>query len=63
MKLRSGKIFNSLFKEENKPFKLILLKEKKENMGLYRVDINFDEASREWRKNKIHLGEQGFKYK
>ena len=30
---------------------------------IYEIKINFDEASREWRKNKIHLGEGIFKYK
>ena len=28
MKLRSGKIFNSFFKPENQPFKLVLMPEK-----------------------------------
>ena len=30
---------------------------------LYDNFIDFDEASREWRKNKIHLGEGVFRYK
>ena len=57
MKLRSGKKINyeKYFKKENQPFKLILLPLK--------VDINFDESSKEWRKNKIHLGNGQFKYK
>lgn len=67
MKLRSGKILNSLFKPENQPFKLVLMpekvKRKEEDKGKYEVNIDFDEASRAWRKNKIHLGEQGFRYK
>jgi hypothetical protein len=77
MKLRSGKILNSLFKKENQPFKLVLMPEKipkkKEyitdkgkyevDKGKYEVNIDFDEASRAWRKNKIHLGERGFQYK
>jgi len=29
----------------------------------YQVNIDFDEASKEWRKNKIKLGEGMFKYK
>ena len=29
---------------------------------IYEVKIDFDKASREWRKNKIHLGEGIFKY-
>jgi hypothetical protein len=73
MKLRSGKIFNSFFKPENQPFKLVLMpekifkKEKKkdhvEDKGKYEVNIDFDGASKAWRKNKIHLGETGFRYK
>ena len=74
MKLRSGKILNSFFKKENQPFKLILMPEKMpekipkkeehiEDKGKYEVNIDFDEASRAWRKNKIHLGETGFRYK
>lgn len=57
MKLRSGKKINfkTYFKKENQPFKLIILPLK--------IDINFDESSREWRKNKIHLGNGQFKYK
>tara|TARA_Y100001958_G_C21057854_1_gene421730 strand:- start:648 stop:815 length:168 start_codon:yes stop_codon:yes gene_type:complete len=35
------------------------LKQKK----LYNNFIDFDESSREWRKNKIHLGEGLFLYK
>ena len=74
MKLRSGKILSSFFKKENQPFKLILMPEKMpekipkkeehiEDKGKYEVNIDFDEASRAWRKNKIHLGETGFRYK
>lgn len=70
MKLRSGKILNSFFKPENQPFKLVLMPEKiarKEDYvrdkGKYEVNIDFDEASRAWRKNKIHLGDLGFRYK
>ena len=77
MKLRSGKILSSFFKPENQPFKLVLMPEKfqrKEDYaedkgkyevdkGKYEVNIDFDEASRAWRNNKIHLGEAGFRYK
>ena len=72
MKLRSGKIMDYLFKKENQPFKLILMPEKvpdkghgknTEDMGKYEVNIDFDGASKEWRKNKIHLGETGFRYR
>ena len=27
------------------------------------IVIDFDEASREWRKNKIYIGEGNFRYK
>jgi hypothetical protein len=67
MKLRSGKILSTFFKSENQPFKLVLMPEKvrvkEEDKGKYEVNIDFDEASRAWRKNKIHLGETGFRYK
>ena len=71
MKLRSGKILSYFFKPENQPFKLVLMPEKilnekegyVEDKGKYEVNIDFDEASRAWRKNKIHLGETGFRYK
>ena len=29
----------------------------------YEVKIDFDHASKEWRENKVHLGEDGFRYK
>ena len=29
----------------------------------YEVNIDFDEASKEWRKNKTHLGNGMYKYK
>lgn len=54
--LRSGKKY---FSPENQPFKLILLP-KKIN---YPNNIDFDHASKEWRKNKIYQGEGMFKYK
>lgn len=70
MKLRSGKILSAFFKPENQPFKLVLMPEKiqrkedcAKDKGKYEVNIDFDEASRAWRKNKIHLGETGFRYK
>ena len=49
MKLRSGKIIGCIFK--------IPLKKQ------YKVIIDFDNASREWRKNKIDLGKGIFQYK
>ena len=54
--LRSGK---QLFLPENQPFKLILLPEKTP----YTNHIDFDKGSKEWRRNKIYLGEGRFKYK
>ena len=58
MKLRSGKKIGSNISTENQPFRLILAPVKfKKNL------IDFDESSREWRKNKIHLGNGMFKYK
>ena len=29
---------------------------------MYKVDIDFDEASRVWRQNKIHIGHGSFRY-
>ena len=66
MPLRSGKEYRKkeylkvLFPKETQPFNMVLLPEK----GLqYKVSIDFDESSKEWRKNKIQLGEGMFKYK
>ena len=60
MKLRSGK---KLFNPENQPFKLILLPVKVPKRDKpSEIVINFDESSREWRKNKVRVGE-GFVYK
>jgi len=61
MKLRSGKKFFSL---ENQPFNLILLPVRvpKKNEE-YEVSIDFDESSKEWRKNKVSIRQGSFKYK
>ena len=66
MPLRSGKEYRKkdylkvLFPKETRPFNMILLP----GMGKqYKIDIDFDESSKEWRKNKIQLGEGMFKYK
>ena len=71
MPLRNGKEYRKkeyqkkeylkvLFPKETQPFNMVLLPEK----GLqYKVDIDFDESSKAWRKNKIKLGEGMFKYK
>lgn len=62
MPLRSGQEYlKKMFKCENQPFKLILLSEKVPSRQ-YIVNIDFDDASKEWRKNKIHLGGGEFKY-
>ena len=29
---------------------------------MYQININFDEASKEWRNNKISIGNGSFKY-
>jgi hypothetical protein len=58
MNLRSGKSYTP----KNQPFKMILLREKipkKEHdipEGIPPKKINFDEASKAWRKNKINIG-------
>ncbi len=58
MPLRSGQEYLT---KENQPFKLILLSEKVPSRQ-YIVNIDFDDASKKWRKNKIHLGEGMFQY-
>jgi hypothetical protein len=61
MLLRNGKKY---FKVENQPFKMVLLPKKIPKKGnTYNVIIDFDEASKEWRKNKISLGGGVFQYK
>lgn len=66
MPTRSGKEYRLSFNTKNQPFKEILLPEKindipkKKKTNNY---IDFDEASKEWRKNKISLGYGFFKYK
>ena len=62
MLLRNGKKY---FKVENQPFKMVILPEKipKKNKGIYNVSIDFYEASKAWRKNKISLGGGVFQYK
>lgn len=66
MPTRSGKEYRLSFNTKNQPFKQILLPEKindipkKKQTNNY---IDFDEASKEWRKNKISLGYGIFKYK
>ena len=66
MPLRSGKeyqcknILKKMFPKETQPFNMVLLPER----GLqYKVNIDFDESSKAWRKNKKSLGEGMFKYK
>ena len=59
MPLKGGKEYlKRSFPTEQQPFNMILLPEK-----IYDVSINFDESSRAWRKNKIHVGEGFFKYR
>ena len=57
MKLRSGKKIRSIYDTTNPPFRLILTPDKKN-----KPIIDFDNASKEWRKNKTYLGNGMFKY-
>ena len=59
MKLRSGRKIGSNINTQNQPFKLILAPDKFHKKPI----IDFDKSSKEWRKNKIHLGNGMFKYK
>lgn len=65
MPLRSGKEYKKdylkvLFPKETRPFNMVLLPEMNKQ---YVVNIDFDESSKAWRKNKISLGEGIFRYK
>lgn len=66
MPLRSGKeyrkkgLIKKVFPKETQPFNMVLLP----GMGKqYSINIDFDESSKAWRKNKKSLGEGMFKYK
>tara|TARA_A100001037_G_scaffold288841_1_gene299932 strand:+ start:518 stop:706 length:189 start_codon:yes stop_codon:yes gene_type:complete len=61
MPLRSGKEY--LKKEYLKKVDNSNNQSLKLNSRQYIVNIDFDDASKEWRKNKIHLGGGLFKYK
>ena len=66
MPTRSGKEYRLSFNTKNQPFKIILLPEKINNITKKKQTnnyIDFDEASHEWRKNKISLDYGIFKYK
>ena len=61
MPLRSGKEYlkkEYLKKVDNSDNQSLKL-----NSRQYIINIDFDNASKEWRKNKIHLGEGMFEYK
>ncbi len=66
MPLRSGKEYQSkaylkkIFPKETRPFNMVLLPEMNKQ---YVINIDFDESSKAWRKNKKSLGEGMFKYK
>ena len=66
MPLRNGKEYHKkeylkkIFPKETRPFNMILLPEMNKQ---YVVNIDFDESSKAWRKNKISLGGGMFKYK
>ena len=62
----SGKEYHLSFSTNNQPFKMILLPEQVNNITKKKQTnnyIDFDEASKLWRKNKIYLGYGIFKYK
>jgi len=61
MPLRSGKEY--LKKEYLKKVDNSNNQSLKLNSRQYIVNIDFDDASKEWRENKIHLGGGLFKYK
>jgi hypothetical protein len=66
MPLKGGKEYlKRSFPTEQQPFNMILLPEKIEKIEkkIYKVDIDFDESSKSWRKNKISLANGMFKYK
>ena len=60
MEMRSGRIVRAYFKKSEQPFRLVLLKEK---VPKYEVKIDFDGATKAWRKNKISIGNGEFIYK
>ena len=66
MPLRSGKEYRfkeylkKIFPKETIPFNMVLLPEMNKQ---YVINIDFDESSKAWRKNKKSLGEGMFKYK
>tara|TARA_A200000113_G_scaffold80138_1_gene71209 strand:- start:1474 stop:1680 length:207 start_codon:yes stop_codon:yes gene_type:complete len=61
MPLRCGKEYQKKFlPKETMPFNMVLLPELGKQ---YKINIDFDESSKAWRKNKISLGEGMFKYK
>ena len=56
MKLRNNKvIYGPVGKQDDRL--------EQADKPLYEVIINFDDASKQWRQNKIHLGEGIFRYK
>jgi len=62
MPLRDGKEYlKKIFPKETQPFNLVLLPEKSSKQ--YMVNIDFDDSSLKWRRNKIQLGGGLFKYK
>ena len=65
MKLRSGKIIGEYLQNNIGYPKLIDVIDtiSKNEKQKYKVEIDFDEASIQWRKNKIILDEGYFKYK
>ena len=71
MPLRSGKEYlnkeyrkkeylKKILPKETQPFNMVLLPELGKQ---YKINIDFNDSSKAWRKNKISLGEGMFKYK
>ena len=66
MPLRNGKEYKikdhlkRIFPIDTRPFNMVLLPEKNKT---YVLNIDFDESSKEWSKNKIKLEGGIFKYK
>jgi hypothetical protein len=64
MILRSGKVLEMYFPKDTMPFRMIVLEDKiKETTKKEKeVKIDFDKATKEWRKNKKSIGFGMFRY-
>ena len=66
MILRSGKVVEMYFPKDTMPFRMIILEDKLKDKSSNKQDdvkIDFDKASKEWRKNKKSIGFGMFRYK